>query len=193
MTKPDGISIYPTGYAGLLLFALSEVHALPYGVEGLMNIDKASLPPAGPKSPAEEASAVEKLPHLTKKLCLLWEYPEFDSFCSHLLMDSRDGTRQGLPWEVAEEILFLADFRITKRALIASEVTGRPFWEIYQKMIATAEAEQQKVQAVAWSDPLSNTNLGRIKGEKTGPLQSTRGPDKRPPRKKKSWLTRLIG
>jgi len=60
-------------------------------------------------------------------------------------------------------------------------------------MIATAEAEQQKVQAVAWSDPLSNTNLGRIKGEKTGPLQSTRGPDKRPPRKKKSWLTRLIG
>jgi len=158
-----------------------------------MNINKANSPPAERKLPAEEASAVEQLPHLTRKLCLLWEYPEFDSFCSHLLMDSRDGTRQGLPWEVAEEILFLADFRITKRALIASEVTGRPFWEIYQKMIANAEAEQQKAQAVAWSDPLSNTNLGRTKGDKTGPLQSTRGPGKGPPRKKKSWLARLIG
>ena len=158
-----------------------------------MNINKEDPPPAEHKARSEGASAVEKLPHLTKKLCLLWEYPEFDSFCSHLLMDSRDGTRQGLPWEVAEEILFLADFRITKRALIASEVTGRPFWEIYQKMIANAEAEQQKAQAVAWNDPLSNTNISRTKGEKTGQLQSTRGPDKSPPRKKKSWLTRLIG
>jgi hypothetical protein len=158
-----------------------------------MNISKGQLPPAGRKPPPEEASAVEKLPHLTKKLCLLWEYPEFDSFCSHLLMDSRDGTRQGLPWEVAEEILFLADFRITKRALIAAEVTGRPFWEIYQKMIANAEAEQQKAQHVAWNDPLSSTNMGRAKGDKSVQLQSTRGPDKGPPRKKKSWLTRLIG
>lgn len=158
-----------------------------------MNISKAEVPPTGPRPPAEEASAVEQLPHLTKKLCLLWEYPEFDSFCSHLLMDSRDGTRQGLPWEVAEEILFLADFRVTKRALIASEVTGRPFWEIYQKMIANAEAEQQKARHVAWSDPLSNTNMGRTRSDRSAEPQRTQGPAKGPPRKKKSWLTRLIG
>jgi len=158
-----------------------------------MNINKANLPPAGREPSPEEASAVEKLPHLTKKLCLLWEYPEFDSFCSHLLMDSRDGTRQGLPWEVAEEILFLADFRVTKRALIASEVTGRPFWEIYQKMIANAEAEQQKARHVAWNDPLSSTNMGRARVDRSAELQKTQGPVKGPPRKKKSWLTRLIG
>ncbi|MGB5082296.1 MAG: hypothetical protein WBO23_16330 [Burkholderiales bacterium] len=158
-----------------------------------MNISQAPTPPAGRKPPAGEACAVEKLPHLTTKLCLLWEYPEFDSFCSHLLMDSRDGTRQGLPWEVAEEILFLADFRVTKRALIASEVTGRPFWEIYQKMIANAEAGQQKAQHVAWNDPLSNTNLSRSKGDRSAPPHNTRGPDQGPPRKKRSWLTRLMG
>jgi len=158
-----------------------------------MNISKSNLPPAGRKPSREEECALEKLPHLTKKLCLLWEYPEFDSFCSHLLMDSRDGTRQGLPWDAAEEILFLADFRVTKRALIASEVTGRPFWEIYEKMIANAEAEQQKARNMAWNDPLSNTDLGRNKADKPAKLQSTQGPTKGPPRKKKNWLTRLIG
>ena len=157
-----------------------------------MNIDKKTIGADTGKDSAESC-AVEKLPHLTKKLCLLWEYPEFDSFCSHLLMDSRDGTRQGLPWEVAEEILFLADFRVTKRALIASEVTGQPFWEIYQKMIANAEAEQQKARHVAWNDPLSSTNMGRTRVDRSAELQKTRGPDKGPLRKKKSWLTRLIG
>jgi hypothetical protein len=158
-----------------------------------MNINKDTAPPSRTQANRGEACAVEKLPHLTKKLCLLWEYPEFDSFCSHLLMDSRDGARQGLPWEVAEEILFLADFRVTKRALIASEVTGRPFWEIYQKMVANAEAEQLKAQQVAWNDPLSNTDLGRIKTTKTGGLQTTQGQGRRPSQKKKSWLARLIG
>ena len=157
-----------------------------------MNINKENVGADSGKA-STESCALEKLPHLTKKLCLLWEYPEFDSFCAHLLMDSRDGTRQGLPWEVAEEILFLADFRVTKRALIASEVTGRPFWEIYQKMVANAEAEQQKAAALAWNDPLSNTDLGRNKVERAAKLQNTHGSDKKPPRKKKSWLTRLIG
>lgn len=156
-----------------------------------MNIDKTTGNAADSRR-ASENCALERLPHLTKKLCLLWEYPEFDSFCSHLLMDSRDGKRQGLPWDAAEEILFLADFRVTKRAIIAAEVTGRPFWEVYQKMIANAEAEKQAPHA-AWNDPLSNTDLGRMKADKSANFSNTYGPGKGPSRKKRSWLTRLMG
>jgi len=93
-----------------------------------MNISKESTPAKLRKASAAETCALEKLPHITKRVCLLWGHPEFDAFTSHLLMDSRDGKRQGLPWEVAEEILFLAELRVVKRAIVASGVTGQPFW-----------------------------------------------------------------
>ena len=72
---------------------------------GSMNISKVSTPAS---ARGDAVSALEKLPHITKRVCLLWGHPEFDAFTSHLLMDSRDGKRQGLPWDVAEELLFLA-------------------------------------------------------------------------------------
>ena len=69
-----------------------------------MNISKESTPAKLRKAAPAEACALEKLPHITKRVCLLWGHPEFDAFTSHLMMDSRDGKRQGLPWDVAEEI-----------------------------------------------------------------------------------------
>lgn len=47
-------------------------------------------------------------------------------------MDSRDGGRQGLPWEAAMDLLFLAELSIAKRALVASAVTGLPFPQMLQ-------------------------------------------------------------
>ena len=160
-----------------------------------MNISKASTPAKARKSHPLEACALERLPHITKRVCLLWGHPEFDSFTSHLMMDSRDGKRQGLPWDVAEEILFLAELRVVKRAIVASGVTGQPFWETFHKMLANAEAAQQKLQAAAWNDPLANRDFSRLlrdESEFTRPpreLEKTAGPKK----KKKSWLTRLLG
>ena len=160
-----------------------------------MNIDKAGTPAKLRKVHPAEASALERLPHITKSVCLLWGHPEFDSFTSHLMMDSRDGKRQGLPWDVAEEILFLAELRVVKRAIVASGVTGQPFWETFHKMLANAEAAQQKLQAEAWNDPLANrdfTRLLRDESEFTRPpaeLTKTMGPKKT---KKKSWLKRLF-
>lgn len=142
-------------------------------------------------------SALERLPHITKRVCLLWGHPEFDAFTSHLLMDSRDGKRQGLPWEVAEELLFLAELRVVKRAIIASSVTGQPFWEVFNQMLANAEAAAAQVLHEAWDDPLMNKDVSRAvrpEGEFTRPpveLGRTNTRRLRPP--KKSWLTRLFG
>lgn len=173
-----------------------------------VNINRGSTSEEAPKGSAAEACALERLPHIIKKMCLLWAHPEFESFSSHLLMDSRDGQRAGLPWDVAEEILFLAELRVVKRAIVASDLTGQPFWETYQKMLANAEAEHQRQQAAAWNDPLSNTDTGRLKSKsaldrpsvsgrdepaavsgKSGPA-SVSGRSARP--KKKSWLGRLL-
>jgi len=175
-----------------------------------VNINRGSTPEEAAKASAGEACALERLPHIIKKMCLLWAHPEFESFSSHLLMDSRDGQRAGLPWDVAEEILFLAELRVVKRAIVASDLTGQPFWETYQKMLANAEAEHQRQQAAAWNDPLSNTDTGRLKSGKSatdrpsvsgksGPAStsgkneatSVSGKSARP--KKKSWLGRLLG
>ena len=173
-----------------------------------VNINRGSTPDS--KGGATDACALERLPHIIKKMCLLWAHPEFDAFSAHLLMDSRDGQRAGLPWDVAEEILFLAELRVVKRAIVASDLTGQPFWETYQKMLENAEAEQQRRQAQAWNDPLSNTDIGRLKSDKSAlnrasipgksgsPSASGKGgpgsvTGKNPVPKKKSWLGRLLG
>jgi hypothetical protein len=150
------------------------------------------------------ASALERLPHITKRVCLLWGHPEFDAFTSHLLMDSRDGKRQGLPWDVAEELLFLAELRVVKRAIVAAGVTGQPFWEVFNQMMANAEAAAAKVQHEAWDDPLMTRDVGRsvrAEGEYSRPpadlartntkLEQTNTKKLRQVRK--SWLSRLLG
>jgi hypothetical protein len=159
-----------------------------------MNINKESTPAMPRNASPEETCALEKLPHIIKRVCLLWGHPEFDAFTSHLMMDSRDGKRQGLPWDVAEEILFLAELRVVKRAIVASGVTGEPFWDTFHKMLANAEAAQQKIQH-EWSDPLANSNFSRIRRDET---DFTRPPAElqktgRSKVKKKNWLMRLLG
>ena len=172
-----------------------------------MNINKAEQSSAA----SGAVSALERLPHITKRVCLLWGHPEFDAFTSHLLMDSRDGKRQGLPWDVAEELLFLAELRVVKRAIVAAGVTGQPFWEVFNQMMANAEAAAAKLQHEAWDDPLMNRDVGRSlrpEGEfsrppadleRTNPrlertntrLERTNTKKLRPV--KKSWLSRLLG
>jgi hypothetical protein len=125
---------------------------------GQVNINKESQTEAVPSG---GMSALERLPHITKRVCLLWGHPEFDAFTSHLMMDSRDGKRQGLPWDVAEELLFLAELRVVKRAIVASGVTGQPFWEVFNQMLANAEAAAQRMQHEAWDDPQMTRDVSR--------------------------------
>jgi hypothetical protein len=161
-----------------------------------VNISKADQPVGARAGATTAVSALERLPHITKRVCLLWGHPEFDAFTSHLLMDSRDGKRQGLPWDVAEELLFLAELRVVKRAIVAAGVTGQPFWEVFNQMLANAEAAAARLQHEAWDDPLMNKDLSRTlrpAGEFTRPPADLSRTNTKKVRVKKSWLTRLLG
>ena len=175
-------------------YTTPDVEVLQPG--GQVNINKESQP-AAVAQPASSMSALERLPHITKRVCLLWGHPEFDAFTSHLMMDSRDGKRQGLPWDVAEELLFLAELRVVKRAIIAAGVTGQPFWDIFNQMLANAEAAAARMQHEAWDDPQMNRDVGRAlrpEGEFTRPpADLARTNTKRLRPAKKSWLDRLFG
>jgi hypothetical protein len=158
-----------------------------------MNISEASMPSG---APGVDACALEKLPHITKRVCLLWGHPEFDAFTSHLLMDSRDGKRQGLPWDVAEEILFLAELRVVKRAIVASGITGQPFWEVFNQMLANADAAQARLPHKAWDNPLMSKDFSRTlrpEGDFTRPPAELDRTNTKKLRAKRSWLARLLG
>lgn len=51
---------------------------------------------------------IEELPHLAAKMSDLWCSRELDSFVNGVMMDTRDGTRRGLPPKVAQEMLFVS-------------------------------------------------------------------------------------
>lgn len=137
-------------------------------------------------SPA--ASALECLPHLVPKICALWGHNEFEPFVYRLIMDSRDGKRQGLPWESALELLFLAELSIAKRALVASEVTGVPFKQMYEKCLSQSCIAGRD----PWSDPGANKDASRSGRDRS---RSRPGAQRlnRPVEKKKGWWHRLFG
>ena len=81
-----------------------------------------------------DACGLERLPHLMNKLCQLWGRPECEAYISGLIMDSRDGSRQGLPWDAAMELMFLAELSVGRRALAASAATGVPFPQMLKRL-----------------------------------------------------------
>jgi hypothetical protein len=111
-------------------------------------------------SPAlrSDACGLERLPHLVNKVCLLWGQPECDAYINRLIMDSRDGNRQGLPWEAALELLFLAELSVAKRALVASTVTGVPFPQMFEHCRAQACA----TEAGPWANEPSRTDRKQV-------------------------------
>lgn len=48
---------------------------------------------------------LDRYPHITKRIESLWGTKECRKFLLELIADSRDGSRQGLPPEVAREII----------------------------------------------------------------------------------------
>ena len=86
-------------------------------------------------SPAlpSDACGLERLPHVLNKLCQLWGRPECEAYISRLIMDSRDGSRQGLPWEASMELMFLAELSVGRRALVAAAATGVPFPQMLKR------------------------------------------------------------
>ena len=107
---------------------------------------------------ASDACGLERLPHLVNKVCLLWGQAACDAYINRLIMDSRDGTRKGLPWEAALDLMFLAELSLAKRALVASTTTGVPFPEMLQHCRAQAYATEKG----PWADEPSRTEAKQV-------------------------------
>ncbi|WP_407279749.1 hypothetical protein U5817_03655 [Aromatoleum evansii] len=52
-------------------------------------------------------NSMEQMAHVTKNVQQMWGTPECQAYLEHLLRDNRDGTREGFPLSVIDEILLL--------------------------------------------------------------------------------------
>ncbi|HPB91111.1 MAG TPA: hypothetical protein PK372_07865 [Rugosibacter sp.] len=114
-------------------------------------------------------AALESIDHLTKKICALWGSPELNIFVRELIFDSRDGSRQGFPIEIAAELVFLAETNVMVRAIRLAKRLNIPFGEACKKI----EAEDSlPVKVDSFSSPTVSrtpvTQKARTAQEKTG-------------------------
>jgi hypothetical protein len=103
-----------------------------------------------PKLPPE-AAALESIGHLKQKICLMWGSPELDVFISRLIMDSRDGQRQGLPMAVGAELLFLAQTNKIIRAIALAESPER---HAERGLQDCRRRRSERLEADAFDNPL---------------------------------------
>ena len=147
--------------------------------------------------PAENvAAALEAMPHLVERISFLWGKAECEPFINRLILDSRDGARQGLPWEAAQDLMFLAELSMAKRALQASEVTGVPFAQMFARCKETAERTGNSTApglslapkaADPWDDPRASTDTAKREKQPQPAQNKTRAPEKT------GWLGKLLG
>lgn len=125
---------------------------------------------------AEAITSLERIGHLTPKICALWGTAELNVFLSKLLMDSRDGTRQGLPVDAAADVVFLAETNRIIRAINLARQLGLKFEDALQRI----ETEDQKALKIdALDDPfVSRDTLVRRGDERR---QLSRPPPRKPP------------
>lgn len=144
-----------------------------------------------------------RLPRIAQQCTQYWATPDFEPFVASLMMDSRDGGRQGLPWDAAQELLFLLEISIAKRAIVAAQTTGVPYRQVFQSMRNNAE-EAAKSTANAWSNPALNSDAQRVgmPGKPLDPAMALdpnsvsarlRAQKKAEPPPKKSFWQRLLG
>ena len=69
-------------------------------------------------------AAIESMSHLTSQVISLWMSRELNTLIFEILLDSRDGDRQGFPIEVAKELMFLAKMNLLMRAKEAAPLLG---------------------------------------------------------------------
>jgi len=110
------------------------------------------------------ACALERMPHLAANIRTLWGRAEFEIYVCRLIMESRDGKRQGLPWDAAQELLFLVELSVAKRAIVAAELTGAPFEQMLALCRESSSDAAQSSPSVGEhrSDPTAHKQAGRM-------------------------------
>jgi hypothetical protein len=149
------------------------------------------------RSISPDASALEHLSHVVRKICDLWGKEEFDNYVNSLIFDSRDGKRQGLPYDAVEDLLFLVELTVAKRALVASELTGMPFKQAFLQFLEKAQKSAQPEPGETrdpWSNPRDRQEVGRVDRTGRSSMPAPAEPVKRGhTHKQKSWWRRLVG
>jgi len=104
------------------------------------------------------------MPHLAANIRTLWGRAEFEIYVCRLIMESRDGKRQGLPWDAAQELLFLVELSVAKRAIVAAELTGAPFEQMLALCRASSSDAAQSGPSVGqhWTNPSAKKEAGRM-------------------------------
>lgn len=95
-------------------------------------------------------AGLEDIGHLAGKICGIWGTQELDSFLTHLVMDSRDGSRQGLPLAVAAEIVFLAGLNKIVRAINFAEANSVTFEHAFTVI---DDGDQARHKHDVWDEP----------------------------------------
>jgi len=80
----------------------------------------------------------------------MWKTRELDVFIHRLILDSRDGARQGFPMAAAQEMLFLAETNRILRAIDTAEQLKIKLSEAYKMVVAGDEAA---TPSNVWDDP----------------------------------------
>jgi hypothetical protein len=73
-----------------------------------------------PKDPNYVSAVEKRFPRIAEKIVLMWGAAEFPQYLSTLMIDKR-GDRQGFPFDVLEEFMFLNefhDYRQGKRTVV---------------------------------------------------------------------------
>lgn len=124
----------------------------------------------------EDRSALESIDHLRQKICLMWGSPELDVFISRLVMDARDGQRQGLPLEVAAELLFLAQ---TNKIIRAIELLGRQNLTFKDAFRTVDDGDQKRLESDEMDNPLvSRDTVIRNRKEEYRAVHEPAAPEK---------------
>lgn len=79
-----------------------------------------AAPPEVPVAIVTKPSALEAMPHLVKRIIGKWRSRELNTMVHHILLDTRDGARQGFPPEAVQELMFLAELNLIARACEAA-------------------------------------------------------------------------
>lgn len=133
-----------------------------------------------PASQTECRAALEDISHLTRKICSIWGTAELDTFLSTLFMDSRDGSRRGLPVAVAEEVLFLAQTNKLIRAMALQKVQEMSLREAYRLV---DQGDQARLKIDALDDPTVSRDTVTREGRTAAPRDRRAVPRSTPDRR----------
>lgn len=113
---------------------------------------KVDVPGVGENSASSQtqAAALEGFPKVLNKIAGLWGTRELDKLILELIMDTREGTRQGFPVEVGDELLFLEECNKYVRALDISERMNIGLKKALQMV---ESGDQAHLTTDPWNDP----------------------------------------